>query len=327
MKKISSILIISILISMILPTASAAELLRFDAQQREYAQQYCIQTSVNGIVQDADGNYAMVITDTGAKSQLLVPVGRQDVLLTSKASVNAVQSIDGLGQELKDDIIEMAQHAQTDEGCNCNECNTISIYSPELLPAAESYYYQYYDGHRMKVELITGDAHAGFTPLVKGNNFVGILSAIVGIVIAVNNVDIPKEVSIFGAGVSLLQEIFEHASVNNVYPSSTNSVEAKIRFSYVHKYTFGELSHLSGDWLLGCVSSSATISEYIFSYDFYADNGTRNAAGELYIWGNETIKTENFDSGHLRTAWLNLTHPWHDGQIEIGIGPKTFVLS
>lgn len=71
---------------------------------------------------------------------------------------------------------------------------------------AQNVSYQYYDGHRMKIELLTGD---------------------------------------------------KHASANDVYPSSDNTVEAKIRYSYVRKYTYGELMHLSGDWMAGCMSASA----------------------------------------------------------------------
>lgn len=326
MKKISLLLAISILIT-ILPIASAAEFLQYDALQHKYAQQYCIETDVEGIVQDANGNYAMVDTDTKARSQMFIPVGRQDVLLTSEDSVKTLQSIEGLGQELKDDVVKLAKYAQAHKECACDDCNTVSIYSPDLLSTAQNVSYQYYDGHRMKVELITGDAHAGFVPLAKASNLEAVLSAIVDVGFAVASEAVPKQVSLFMSGLSLMREIYKHANANNVFPSSSNSSEVKIRFSYVIKYTFGELAHLSGDWLLGCVSSSATVSQYIFSYDFYTEGGKRKVAGELYVLGSPPMYTTNFNSGHLRTAWLNLSHPWHDGQIELIIGPKTFVLT
>ncbi len=326
MKKISFLLIISVLITTIPNTASAAELLQYNAIQRSYAQQYCMKTDVEGIFQDADGNYAMAVAGTNAKQHMLIPVGRHDVLLTSETSVNSLQSIEGVGQELKNDVIEMAQYAQTYKNYDCDDCSTVSIYSPDLLPMAQNVSYQYYDGHRMKIELLTGDRHAGFTPLVKGNNFKGVLSNIIDVVID-RGVDIPERVSIFGAGVSLLKEILKHASANDVYPSSDNTAEAKIRYSYVRKYTYGELMHLSGDWMVGCMSTSATINEYIFSYDFYTNSGKREAAGEIFIFSNDTKYSENFVSGHLKTAWLNLSHPWADNGISINIGPKTFKLT
>ncbi len=56
MKKISLFLAILALLMAILPSASAIEFINYSAQQRIYAQQYVIETDVNGIMQDTKGN-------------------------------------------------------------------------------------------------------------------------------------------------------------------------------------------------------------------------------------------------------------------------------
>lgn len=324
MKKISLFLAILALLMAILPSASAIEFINYSAQQRIYAQQYVIETDVNGIMQDTKGNYAMVSANPKTHSQIYTPVGRYDVLLTSKSSVDALQNVDSIGQELKNDIIEMSKTAEVCMGC---DCNTVSIYSPDLLPTSQKgSTYEYYDGHRMKVELISKAAHAGFENIANGRNMESIAASILNVIISVVGVGSQK-VGIFGVGVTLMSAIYDQAGVNNVYSSSSNEVQAKIRHHYERKYTYGELNHLSGDWMLGCVSSCTTIDEYVFSYDFYTDSGQRKAAGELKINCNETYYSEHFKEGYLEKAWYSLYSPWVDEGIHVKIGSKSFILT
>lgn len=159
-----------------IPSASAIELINYGGQQRSYAQQYVIKTDVNGIMQDTNGNYAMVLTDPATRAQIFTPVGRCNVQLTSKSSV---------------------------------------------------------DG-----------------------------------------------------------ESFKNAN----------------------------------DWMLGCVSSSATINEFWFSYDFY-DNGQRKTAGDLLIFCDIDKYSEHYQNGYLEKAWSCLHNPWVDDSICVKIGSKTFILT
>lgn len=326
MKKISFMLVIALLLTAISPMAFANQASQYNAVQRSYAQQYTIETDIESLMQDANGNYAMVIADEKPGSQTYIPVGRQDVLLTSEDSVGELQRIEGLGQQLKDDVVELAQYAQTHEEY---DCDTISVYSPALLPAAQNslpYYYDEYDGHRMKVEFIVGDAHAGFTTISSGTSLERVLSSITNVAIE-NGVSTVLS-AIFGPASSLIQVIYKHAAATNVTASSDNTVQAKIRFTYFRQYTYGELQHMSGNWLLGCVSSSVKIREYVFSYDFYTSGGQRRASGEVTIpRTNDNIHSQNYLSGHLRTAWLNLSHPWIDDGIRVKIGSKYFNLT
>lgn len=323
MKKISFMLVIALLLTAISPMAFANQASQYNAVQRSYAQQYTIETDIESLMQDANGNYAMVIADEKPGSQTYIPVGRQDVLLTSEDSVKKLQSIEGLGQELKDDVIEMAQYAQTHEEY---DCNTVSIYSPELLSDSNNgVYYRFYDGHRMKVEFTVSDFNTPFATIASGNSFERVLSSITNVALE-NGVSTVLS-AIFGPASSLMQAIYKDAAATNVSASSSNMVEVKIRGSRVRQYTFGELQHMSGNWLLGCVSSSVTIEEYVFSYDFYTSGGKRKAAGELNILKNQTINSQNYTSGHTRTAWLNLSHPWVDEGIRVKIGNKYFNLT
>jgi len=321
-----------------LPSASATEALQYDALQKEYVQQYCLETDVEGIVQDAEGNYAMVVTDMKVKSQELIPMGRQDVLLTSEDSVNALLNVEGVGQELKDDVMEMAQRAQAHEEYDGDNCNTISIYSPDLLSATQNVSPQYYDynGHRMKVEIISADQDSGYVKLAQGSNLPSVIKGIIDVVIAT----ISREstvgtvvsngiayLSIFGAEVSLFTAILKHAGINQIYGTSSSKIETKLRWHYTRKYTYGELIPLSNEWRTGCVSSSATIEEYCFSYDLYNNNGQRIAKNDYIIKGNGILYSENYASTNLETAWLNLTHPWADDGISVKIGPLTFHLT
>lgn len=325
MKRVSILLAVVLVVVSVLPPASAAEAMRYNALQSIYAQQYVMKTEVKDVVQDVNGNYAIVSTDNANNTQTFLPVGRYDVFLNSEDSVNSLRNIEGLGQELINDVVEMAQRAEV----NGEDAAMISVYSPALLPENQSNSsYEYYDGNRFKIELLSFDRHTDFASLASGTNIVSTLSSITNVAISIAGI-FKTSVGIFGAGMTLLSEIYEQEQINNVYPSSNNSVVAKIRYTRTVKYTYGEMGYLSGDWRLGCVSSHVSISEYIFSYDFYK-GGIRDVAGELMIFSNKgkafEISSENYDSGYMQKAWANLFNPWIDGEITVKIGSKTFYL-
>ena len=132
--------------------------------------------------------------------------------------------------------------------------------------------------------------------------------------------------AIFGSGVTLLDAILSDAKAMNVYGTSENDVQLKIRYTQMMKHTYAERTPNSGDLAIGCVSFAATIKQCLFTYDFY-DNYKREKYGDFSISMNSTIYSANYrGENNLRTAWLNIGHPFNDPQISIKMGNKWFHL-
>lgn len=332
MKKISFILAFLMLVSVVSPSADAIEQLQNDAVQSKYAEQYTIKTDVEDIVQDVNGNYAMVTTGIGGRSQTFVPVGRQDILLTSEESIDALRDLEGVEEETKNTVIQMAQDIQANKRCGCDECSTVSVYSPDLLLAAQtrgtSISYDEYNGHRMKVEIVSAAGHAGFASIAKGMSFENTTKTITGFVIDKALSYTGKVLStIFGAGLSLFDAILSDAKASNVYGSSQNDVQLQILYDSMVKHTYAERTPNAGDWAVGCVSFASTIEECFFRYNFY-ENYERTLTGNFTILMDTTIYSENYRrENNLRTAWLNIGHPFNDSTISVKIGGKWFHLT
>lgn len=327
MKKFSFVLAVLMLVTVISPSAGAIEQLQYDAMQRRYAEQYTVKTDNEDIVQDAIGNYAMVTTSNGDGSQTFVPVGRQDILLTSEDSINILRNLKGIEEETKNTVIKMAQDIQANKRCSCNECNTVSIYSPDLLPAAQtrgtSIYYDTYDGHRMKMEIVTWGGHAGYVSIAGGISFENTTKTVLGFVINKIFKYNEKATKIF-SGLTLLDAILSDAKAMNVYGKSENDVQVEILYTNMMKHTYAERTPGHEDWAVGCLSFATTITDCSFSYNFYEDD-KRTAHGVIPVTVNSTIYSENYlGEGNLRTAWLNIGHPINDSQITAKIGNKTF---
>lgn len=331
MKKISLLLAILMIMTVVSPSAMAIEGMQYEAMQSKYAKQYVVKTDVEGIVEDANGNYAMVTTNISNDVKTYTPVGRQDFLLTSQESINEIKNMEGIEDETKNTIIQLAQDIQMNKKCDCDECNTVSVYSPDLLPVAQtrasSIQYDEYDGHRMKIEIVSADAHIGYDRIASGMSFENTVGAITGIV-ADSALDfvLGDLSNIFGTGVTLLQAILGDAGATTVYGKSENECQLKMRYSYTIKHTFAERTPNSGDWALGCLSQSATIDQCLFTYDFY-ENSKRNFQGDIIVNMKAPIYSEHYlGQNNMKTAWLNINHPYSDSGITVTVGKTHFVL-
>ncbi len=331
MKKMSFLLAVVFFLTVASPSAKAIDQMKYNSLQSRYAKQYVIETGIEGIVQDINQNYAMVITKSEGGPQTFIPVGKQDIVLTSQESLNMLEYLEGVEDETKETIIRLAQERQMNTECDCDECNTVSIFSPGLLPTSQanapSITYEEYNGHRMKIEIVSGDSHVGYETIAYGMSFENTAAEIVsiGIDLTLEALDMSK-LTLFAGAVSLLDAILEDASANTVYGTSSDEAQVKLRYDYTVKHTYAERTPNAGDWAVGCVSQSATITQALYTYDVYVDN-ERKACGDFNIFMDASIYSEHYlGEDNLETAWLNINHPHSDNGITVYIEATTFEL-
>ena len=294
----------------------------------EYSNNYGIQTDVEGIVKDNNGNYAIANVDDLSGKEIYIPVGKIDIPITSNDSITLIENIEGIEIETRNAAIELAYEILTADERIDNTPYIISIFSPSITNNTRSTSYATYDGHRMKIEVVSADRHVGYETIASGTSFENTAKAITSIIVdgvvdyAVGNVS-----NIFGAGKTLLSSILSDANVNTVYGKSENECQIKMRYNHTVKYTYGERTPNKGDWASGLVSFSSTINEVGVTYDFYS-NSTRLLSGDFIIPINAPLYSEHYrGENNLKTAWLNINHPYNDSEIIVRIGKTRFVLS
>lgn len=328
MKRASFLLAALMSVVAVTPSASAIEQLQYSSVQSRYAEQYVVKTDVEDIVQDINGNYAIVTTNDKYGTQTFVPVGRQDFLLTSEDSLEMLQNLEGIEEETKNTIIQMAQDIKVNGSCDCDECSTVSVYSPDLLPTTRgsSTDYDWYDGHRMKIEILTRDAHAGFVSIAKGAPLENTAMAIKGIVFdkALEYIGAPLDM-IFGPGVTLLDAIYKDFNGIEIYGESKDDIQLQIEYTNMVKHTYAERTPGAEDWAVGCLSYAANITDCEFDYEFYK-NDTRVFSGDVNTGNLGTLYSEHYGDNNLRTAWLNIGHPYADDPIRVKVGNVNFNL-
>ena len=294
----------------------------------EYSNNFGIQTDVEGIVKDNNGNYAIANVDDLSGKEIYIPVGKIDIPITSNDSITLIENIEGIEIETRNAAIELAYEILTADERIDNTPYIISIFSPSITNNTRSTSYATYDGHRMKIEVVSADRHVGYETIASGTSFENTAKAITSIIVdgvvdyAVGNVS-----NIFGAGKTLLSSILSDANVNTVYGKSENECQIKMRYNHTVKYTYGERTPNKGDWASGLVSFSSTINEVGVTYDFYS-NSTRLLSGDFIIPINAPLYSEHYrGENNLKTAWLNINHPYNDSEIIVRIGKTRFVLS
>lgn len=331
MKKILRYFLVMIMIFAVVPTSKIEAYDKLDNSNdldNEYLNNFRMQTDVDGIVKDNYGNYAIVNFDDYSGREIYLPVGKIDIPITSNNTISLIENIEGIETETKDAAIKLAYEILTTDEQLDNETSIISIYSPSVMNNARNASYASYDGHRMKIEVVSADRHIGYETIASGTSFENTAKAITSIIVegvvdyAVGNVS-----NIFGAGKTLLSSILSDANVNTVYGKSENECQIKMRYNHTVKYTYGERTPNKGDWASGLVSFSSTINEIGVTYDFYS-NSTRLLSGDYIIPMNAPLYSEHYrGENNLKTAWLNINHPYNDSEIIVKIGKTRFVLS
>lgn len=331
MKKILRNFLVMIMIFAVVPTSKIEAYDKLDSsgdQKDEYLNNFKIQTDVEGIVKDDNGNYAIASVDDYSGNEIYIPVGKIDVPITSNDSIALIRNIEGIEMETKNSAIKLAYEILTEDEQIDNKSSTISIFSPSIINNTRNISYASYDGHRMKIEVVSADCHIGYETIASGTSFENTAKAITSIIVdgvvdyAVGNVS-----NIFGAGKTLLSSILSDANVNTVYGKSENECQIKMRYNHTVKYTYGERTPNKGDWASGLVSFSSTINEIGVTYDFYS-NSTRLLSGDYIIPMNAPLYSEHYrGENNLKTAWLNINHPYNDSEIIVKIGKTRFVLS
>lgn len=319
MKKLLSVaLALALCIGLAAPASAMVKDAHEAQVQRALSEEYCIASKYDSVMENADGDYALLIEVEGSDPALL-PVGCVQVNLLDTEAVNEVLESTALSKETKNAIAQMASEA---EPCSqCDDCNLITVFSPDLLPQTRgiSTSYYTYHGTQMKLEQIDKADHAGYASLGGGKDAAKIWKGITNAVIsAVGLVSTP--VAVFGAGLSLLDAIRTVSNCNNVYPAGGNDVQAKVRYTGTTRYTYAKMQ----DWLLGCVSRRVLIEEIAFSYDVYEDM-TRVRSGDFVREVNRAVQTESY-SDHWAIAYANHTFAKVDTEINLKLGSKTFVL-
>ena len=331
MKKILRNFLVMIMIFAVVPTSKIEAYDKLDSSgdlKDEYLNNFKIQTDVEGIVKDDNGNYAIASVDDYSGNETYIPVGKIDVPITSNDSIALIRNIEGIEMETKNSAIKLAYEILTEDEQIDNKSSTISIFSPSIINNTRNISYASYDGHRMKIEVVSADRHIGYETIASGTSFENTAKAITSIIVdgvvdyAVGNVS-----NIFGAGKTLLSSILSDANVNTVYGKSENECQVKMRYKHTVKYTYGERTPNKGDWSCGLVSFSSTINEVGVTYDFYS-NSTRLLSGDYIIPINAPLYSEHYrGENNLKTAWLNINHPYNDSEIIVRIGKTRFVLS
>lgn len=320
-----------IMIFVVVPTSKVEAYDKLDSTSdlgNEYSNNFEIQTNVEGIVKDNNGNYAIANVDDLSGKEIYIPVGKIDIPITSNDSITLIENIEGIEIETRNAAIELAYEILTVDERLDNTPSIISIFSPSIMNNTRSTSYATYDGHRMKIEVVSADRHVGYETIASGTSFENTAKAITSIIVdgvvdyAVGNVS-----NIFGAGKTLLSSILSDANANTVYGKSENECQIKMRYNHTVKYTYGERTPNKGDWASGLVSFSSTINEVGVTYDFYS-NSTRLLSGDFIIPINAPLYSEHYrGENNLKTAWLNINHPYNDSEIIVRIGKTRFVLS
>lgn len=331
MKKIFRYFLVMIMVFVVFPTSKIEAYDKLDNTSdlgNEYSNNFGIQTDVEGIVKDNNGNYAIANVDDLSGKEIYIPVGKIDIPITSNDSITLIENIEGIEIETRNAAIELAYEILTADERIDNTPYIISIFSPSITNNTRSTSYATYDGHRMKIEVVSADRHIGYETIASGTSFENTAKAITSIIVdgvvdyAVGNVS-----NIFGAGKTLLSSILSDANVNTVYGKSENECQIKMRYNHTVKYTYGERTPNKGDWASGLVSFSSTINEVGVTYDFYS-NSTRLLSGDFIIPINAPLYSEHYrGENNLKTAWLNINHPYNDSEIIVRIGKTRFVLS
>lgn len=280
------------------------------------------------IIKDSSGNYFIVIIDSKTKTKNYIPVGKIDIKLSSHDSIYLFDNIEGLEPETKKTAINLANNLLEDSKNLKNYTPVISLFSPELLSDTRAISYGTYDGHNMKIEIVYADRHIGYKTIAKGMSFENTTKAITSIVVeGVVDYVVSNVSNIFGIGKTLFSAILSDANANTFYGSSNNECQIKIRYNTSVKHTYGERTPNKGDWATGLVSFSSTIEELGVTYDFYSNN-TRLHKGDIIIPMNSPLYSEHYrGENNLKTAWLNINHPYNDSEISIKIGNTRFVLN
>lgn len=319
MKKLLSVtLVLALCIGLSAPASAMVED-AYEAQvQRALAEEYCITSKYDSVMENTNGDYALLIEVEGSDPALM-PVGCVQVDLLDAEAVNEVLKSTDLSKETKSAIEQMASEA---EPCSqCDDCNLITVFSPDLLPQTRgiSTSYYTYHGTQMKLEQIDKADHAGFASIGGGTNAEAVWKSITNAVISVVGLA-STPVAVFGAGLSLLDALYTISNCNNIYPAGGNDVQAKVRYTGTTRYTYAKMQ----DWLLGCVSRRVLIENIAFSYDFYEDM-TRVRSGDFVREVNRAFQTESY-SDHWAIAYANHTFAKVDAEIRMDLGSKTFVL-
>lgn len=285
--------------------------------------QYRFESSFDHVLEDEDGNYALTVEVPNSASPVLQPVGYLQVDLLDPTSVNYVLNHPNLSDEIKDTICSMAQAA---EPCSeCDTCNLVSIFTPDLLPQTRSteIYYDTYNGTRMKVEEIQSDAHTDWANILRdeGADFMAEAEAIVSIYFTIAGL-IWQPIGVFGAGLSILDALLSTADIDAVGSNSVSTVDVRVFFHGTTRFTSAYIE----DWRIGCVSYSAYVEKLKVDYVLYDEDGNRKEDDDYEIDVSTNLETPHFGN-HIETAYYNYHSPVSDDYIRLKIGTKEYVLN
>lgn len=302
-------------------SAEAVSVYKENEMQRTLKQQYCIASEHEGVFEDDEGNYALAVEVPNRTAPILMPVGYLQVDLLDQTSVDMVLNHTSLSESIKNSIRDMSRTAKP---CyDCDKCNLVSIFSPDLLPETRSTTTSYYvyDGTRMKVDQIERDSHTEYGAFIsgKGEEFSSKLEGITGVLLGVGGI-FSTHVSIFGVGLTLFDAIASCSGINGYGTINSSEVKSRVFFHGISRYTYAYIE----DWRIGCVSHSADIDAVEINYVLYdGDNFEKKGTRDILV--NELIETESFNN-HWAVARNNYQDPKIDGSPMLKVGDAEFYL-
>lgn len=324
-KRMLSVVLVVLQVVLLTIPASASSASNVGAEktiQENLKHQFRYDSNYEGVMEDANGNYALVVEVPDQPSSVLLPAGYLQVDLLDPASVDEVLNHPNLSAEIKAAISDMSQAAKP---CvDCDTCNLVSIFSPDLLPETRSLTTSYYtyDGTRMKVDQIQRDAHTEYADIVvnRGSTFTNTANAIYNIGLGVAGI-FSTTVSVFGIGQTLFDALVNNSTVNVVSTVTNSQVQARVLFNGIARFTYAYIE----DWRIGCVSHSANVQEVQIDYILYR-NDERKFVGNFRKDVNRTIETESY-ANHWAVARNNYHSPKVDDYITVTMGSKVFQLN
>lgn len=283
---------------------SAGEATKVQAPHELLQKSYVQETNFDGIMESADGYYALKISASSApKSIDYLPVGRVDIDLLDADEVDLVLENDKIPPEIKAEI-ERKQKQAVSSG---TESARVTFFSSELLEntSANNSIYYTYNGHEMRSDrLYTYRSNTGWEYIKQGTTTRIVAASLFNIGLGFLGIKLVP-VSILSSGLAVITAFTSVFGNNWIGGHAEDFLQMRLQFDDVKQWTYGN----AGDgWRLGLCTENVVLTKIGVEQYYYNKESRigRSQTSDNYV--NVNVKSPHYDSPWA-TAWQYMLSP------------------
>ena len=251
---------------------------------------YMEETSFEGVKRAASGEYAICVpASTTGNQDLYLPVGRLDIDVDTLTHNNSILESTNLEPETKEYIENLKKQA-LQEG---NTDMTITVFSPELLPAtrgSHEFYYTTPSGREMKGEYVYAYDLERHVTHVEGTKAAEYAEDIYTLAVIGAGFG-PGPLPFIAAGVSLI-DFFIDSTGYTAIGGAEDWCYMDIKYDSYTQFTYDHNG--TADWCL-LLTTQKVLVDRIVTKQHYKVTDTQYRSVDHTIYPNATYVTPNFE--------------------------------